>query len=284
MKRILRAAMLTALASAMLAADVSYQETITITVHMYGKTAKQVLEGCVYLKGNQMASELCAPFLPNTQSTLPHSSVIYDLDAGTVTSINRDKQTYAVQTFDDVTQELKLKQLRLGRVTDLQFDAKDTTTGRTKQIDGETATESVITLKANGTATGQMVVTVHAWLVPMSPSRQPVRDFQKRLGEKVPSLMSSVVVSSSVSSLNLDAAIFKEMFRTGGGYPILTESWLGPDNPMAGLNGGTNANPNAPPIIEEVAVHNFVQGVVDKSKFTVPAGYALVKFALLYSK
>jgi hypothetical protein len=59
---------------------------------------------------------------------------------------------------------------------------------------------------------------------------------------------------------------------------------LGADNPKANLSGGTNAEPNAPPLTGEVAIHNFVQGAADKSKFTVPAGYTLVKYALLFSK
>lgn len=271
-KQLLRAAMLTALASALFAADVSYQETTTLTVR-YGKTSKLVFERFVYFKGNQMACELSAVSLP--QSVVPPSSVIYDLDAGTVTYINPDKHTYAVQTFDEVSQHLQSEQQRMGRSTDLQFEAKVTKTGRTKQIDVETATESVVTLTANHTATGQMVITVDTWLIPMNPSRQQVRDFQKRLGEKIPSLMSSVPVSSSLASRSLDTAIFKEMSRMDG-YPILTDSWLG-DSPQAALNGGTNADPEPPPLTGEVAIHNFVQGTVNKSKFTVPAGYTLVK-------
>lgn len=289
MKRFMRVGILTALATTILCADVSYRETINLKSGMLvdmlqkmasnpalgkaGDSLKQVLEGQtydVYLKGNQMAR------------IGSHSSYIYDMDGGTMTLINHDRQTYSVQTFDEMSQQFQHMQQKMGKaIGDLQFDAKVSKTGQTQQIGGETATETVITLTAKQSSEqGQMAATVHSWLVPMNPVRQQVRDFQKRLGEKVSSAMlTGVSPMLSFAGSGLSAAL-KEMSKIDGGYPVLSIATvtgsLGAGNPLAALaamSGGAATDPNAPLIVTESRYDNFVEGAANESKFTVPAGY-----------
>jgi hypothetical protein len=162
---------------------------------MAGGSMKQAFEDqdyTVFVKGNKMAR------------IGPRFSTIYDLDAGTVTTINNDKQSYSTETFDEISARVADMQKRMnrGQGTDIQFDVKVEKTGNTQTIDGEKATETVLVLTAKQPSSeGQMVVTTHIWLVPLNPLRQEVRDFQKHLAEK----LSSALGGTSPAMLILDS-------------------------------------------------------------------------------
>ena len=204
------------------------------------------------------------------------SSTIYDLDAGTVTRINHEHQSYSTQTFDEMREQMQAMQQRMNRDSsgDIQFDVKVEKSGRTQEVDGETAKETVITLTAKqSTAQGQMVVTVHAWTIPYNSLRQEAQDFYRKMSEK---LTEGLGGGPMMGSANVGlAAAFRELSKMGDGYPALSESVITGVSSAGGPMGptGGEVDPNKPLIDEETSNHNFVSGVGDDSKFTVPAGY-----------
>jgi hypothetical protein len=288
---LLRLGLLTTFAAAALSAQVTYQQTTKFKggalIEMTQKMASMPMMGRmmggmkqafedqtaeVFIKGNKMAR------------IGPKVSTLYDLDAGTITTILHDKQSYTTETFEEMTARMEEMQKRMNRKQqggEMQFDVKVDQTGKTQKIEGETAKETVVTLTAKqATEQGQMVVTTHAWMVPMTPLQREVQAFHKRLAEKLAGGMSgmSPMMGSTGSGI---AAAMREMSKMeGGGYPVVSEvvvsGLTGAGGPMAGMaamNGGGNVDPNTPMMDMETSNHGFVKGVADDSKFTVPASY-----------
>lgn len=287
-----RLGLTTTLAAGLLSADVTFQQTtkfkggalidmmqkmasMPLMGKMMGGNMKQAFEDQTYdvfVKGNKMAR------------IGPRISTIYDLDASTVTTIFHDRQSYSVETFEELSARLDEMQKRMNRggSNDIQFDVKVTKTGNTKQIDGETAKETVIVLTAQSASKdGQMVVTCHVWLVPANPLRSEVRDFQRRMSAKLASGMSGGTSSPAMGSTGAGiAAAMREMSKIEDGFPADSEvivsgltSAGGPMGGMAAMSGGGNVDPNTPMIDTETIDHGLVKGVADDSKFSVPAGY-----------
>jgi hypothetical protein len=287
MQFFLRAAAVTVLAAAACSADVTYQQTTKFKggalIDMVQKMASMPMMGRmmggngmkqafedqsyeVYVKGNKMAR------------IGPRISTIYDLDAGTQTMVNHDKQSFTVQTFEEMRERLQKLQERMNKGdTDIDFDVKVQKTSQTRQIDGEAAKETIILMTAKqANEQGQMVVTVHAWLVPMNALRRESQDFQKRLAEKLTSGMSGFSPMMGSAGAGISAAM-REMSRLDEGYPAVTEvaitgvSAVG--GPMGAMGGSGAIDPNTPLIDTETANNRFVKGVADDSKFSVPPGY-----------
>jgi hypothetical protein len=284
-----RLGLTTVIVAATLSADVTYQQStkfkggalidmvqkissMPMIGRMAGGNMKQAFQDQnydVFVKGNKMAR------------IGPRISTIYDLDAGTITNIFHDRQSYSVETFEEMRARLEEMQKRMNRnqSNDIQFDVKIDKTGKTQTVDGEMAKETDIILTAKqASEQGQMVVTVHAWLVPMNPLRHEVLDFQKRLAEKLTSGMSGMSPAMGSTSVGIAAAM-REMSRIDDGYPALDDVVVsgltaagGPMGGMAGTNGGS-VDPNTPMIDTETSNHGFTSGVADDSKFAVPAGY-----------
>lgn len=279
-----RIAFLTALAASSLLADVTYNQTTKFTggsmLEMMRRMASNPIMGrlgggnlknafqdqvyTVYVKGNKMARI----------GSL--NSMICDLDAGTITIINHEKQTYTVSTFDEMRQRMEEMQRRMnrGQGGDLDFDVKTEKTGQTRNIDGQGASEVLITMTAKSASNnGQMVVKDHAWLVPSTSATRELHDFYKRLSEKYAYAMAGFVPSLGAANGGLSAAM-KEAFQQDG-YPVLSDMDVsGVSSPMANNPMmGHNSDPNAPFIQMESSASNFAQGAVDDSKFAVPAGY-----------
>jgi TolA-binding protein len=281
MKVCLQIALLAGLSAALLSADATYTQVTKFTggtaVDMAKKMANMPMIGRmgggamknafedqhydVYVKGNKMAR------LGGMIST------IYDLDAGTVTTINNTKQTYTTMTFDEMREQIEQMQQRMNRRRggsgDLQFDVKVEKTGQTRTIDGQSAKETLITLTAKGgdgqSANGQMVVKTHAWLVPLSAATRELADFTRRLGEKFAyAYGSSPMMGAAAGGLG---AAMKEAFSQDG-YPVETDVEVtGLTAPMGG------GDPSAPFMQMETLSSNFATGAVDAAKFTVPAEY-----------
>jgi hypothetical protein len=287
MRFFLRAGAVTTLAAVVLSADVTYQQTTKFKggalIDMVQKMASMPMMGRmmggggmkqsfedqnyeVYVKGNKLAR------------IGPRISTIYDLDAGTQTMVNHDKQSYTVQTFEEMRERLQQMQERMNKGgADIDFDVKVQKTSQTQQIDGETAKETIILMTAKqANDQGQMVVTVHAWLVPMNALRREAQDFQKRLAEKLTSGMSGFSPMMGAAGAGISAAM-REMSRLDEGYPAVTEvavtglSSVG--GPMGAMSGGGAIDPKTALIDTETSNHQFAKGVADDSKFSVPPGY-----------
>jgi len=115
MKLCLQIGLLAGFSAALLPADASYTQVTKFTggtaVEMAKKMANMPMIGRlgggamreafedqhydVYVKGNKMAR------LGGVIST------IYDLDAGTITTINNTKQTYTTMTFDEMREQIE---------------------------------------------------------------------------------------------------------------------------------------------------------------------------------
>jgi hypothetical protein len=284
MQFFLRAGVISTLTAAFLSADVTYQQTtkfkggalidmvqkmasMPLMGRMMGSNLKQAFEDQnydVYLKGNKLAR------IGTRMST------IYDLDAGTQTVVNNEKQTYSVQTFDEIRERMQEMQQRMNKnQVNLDFDVKVQKTGNTQQIDGETAKEAIVILTAKqASEQGQMVITVHAWLVPMTPLQKEVQEFHKRLAEKLASALAGFSPMLGAAGGGMAAAM-REMSRIDDGFPVVSEVVItgvsGVGGPMGAMNGGGGVDPNKPLIDTETSEHNFVKGVADDAKF--PAGY-----------
>ncbi len=278
MKACLRIVFVAALVSGCALADVTYDQTLKFTggsiVDMMRRLANNPMLGrkggamasafrdqdyTVYIKGPKMAR-----VSPSGLAT------IMDLDAGTITTFNNQNHTYRTQTFDQMRQRLEQSQRAMHQQEsgDLQFDVKVAKTGQTKVIDGQNATEDIVTMTAKpGSANAQMTVKMDLWLVPANAATHEIAEYYKRLSEKYAfAFGGSPGLGSAGAAIN--AAIKAALQQDG--YPVLSDIEVrGVASPMM----GHNANPNAPFLTMETQSSNFVPGPVDDSKFAIPAGY-----------
>jgi hypothetical protein len=279
MKVCLRIGLLAGLSAGFLLADASYTEVTKFTggtaIDMAKKMASMPMIGRmgglrnafedqryeVYVKGNKMAR------LGGMIST------IYDLDAGTVTTINNTKQSYSTLTFDEMREQMERMQQRMNKKRDggdLQFDVKVEKTGQTRTINGQSAKETLITMTAKQeSANGQMVVKTHTWLVPLAASTREIVDFSRKLGEKFAYAYGGSPMMGAASG-GLGAAM-KESFQQDG-YPIENDIEVS-GVAMAGPMGGGGGDPSAPFMQMEMQSSNFAAAAADDTKFSVPAGY-----------
>jgi hypothetical protein len=222
----------------------------------------------VYVKGNRMAR------------VGADTSLIFDLDTGAITSIDHQKQSYSTMTFDEMNQrmeEMKQKMSRNGsQAPDMQFDSKVEETGKTRTIDGQTANEYLLTLTAQGQQGAAMRVRSDMWNAPSIAGMEELRNFQKRMAEKLNNslggfnpLMASA--SSGLSQLN------KEVLKMKG-FPLIQDVSVSgvqsPMNPMMAMRSGSdNADPNAPFLTMTTESNSFSDSAVSDSVFQIPAGY-----------
>lgn len=282
MRNLIRTGLLAGMTATCLLADASYDQTVkytggTLLDMMRGmasnpilgrlgggslKTAFEDQNFKVYVKGSKMAR------IGDLTST------IYDLDAGTVTTINHQKRSYVVQTFEEMRQEMERMQQRghRGQSSDIDFDVKIDKTGQTRTIDGQSASETLMTMTAkSASANGQMVVKADFWLLPSDPSKREVMDYSKRLAEKY------AYAFSGGPGLGAAGAGIAAAMREGNkfdGYPVLYDVDVsGVASPMPAM-GQRNSDPNAPLLKMETQSSHFASESVDDSKFSVPAGYS----------
>ncbi len=281
MKAPIRIVILAATAVSCLLADASFSETVRFEggalVDMIrgmangpmGKTAGQAFQDqtyAVYVKGNKMAR-----IGPNTSS-------ITDLDAGNITNINHTKKTYYVTTFEEMKQMQAQASGRMkGSDANLDFDIKVDKTGNTKKIDGQTATEYLLTMTAKdaGGPGGGMKIVSYVWMVPSEPGSAEIRAFFKKLsaqyrdafaggGNPMMGGMMKGLAAANAHLATMDGvAVETHMEVSGGASP------MGPMAPQGG-------DPNAPAMIMGNETKNYASGPVDDAKFAIPDGYQKV--------
>ena len=187
-------AMGTALAPAY--ADFTYQETTRMTggslmsmmkfAGAFSKSARQSTEptqATVSIRGNRMVRKE------------PATGSIVDIDNETITTVDYARKSYTVMTFAQMKEAMEQMTEKLGKnggaqTADLQFDVKLDDTGNTKSINGREAHEIVMTLTMKGSdaqsgAKGGMDMTTDMWIAPHVEGYQEVREFYKRMGEKM---------------------------------------------------------------------------------------------------
>jgi hypothetical protein len=203
-------------------ADASYQETSQIT----GGAMVAPLKSMSFL-----SKSMKDMFAPTTTTTMVHGNQkavvsketieITDLDQETITQVDMVHKTYSVVTFAQMRQafENMPKQMEQAQEqakqeqaqqpqqpkTDLKttFDVSVKNTGVTKEVNGLTAQEQLVTLQMHVTDpnappsdagnTMTYVVTTDAWIASDPPEVKEIQDFDKRFGQK---LMAGVDMSA----------------------------------------------------------------------------------------
>jgi hypothetical protein len=280
------------MANRMTLADASYQETTQIT----GGSMVAPLKSMSFL-----SKSMGNMFAPATTTTMVHgnqkavvskdSTEITDLDRETITHIDNLHKTYSVVTFAQMRQAFenmpkqmeqaqeKAKQEQAQQPqqpkTDLKtsFDVSVKNTGVTKEVNGLTAQEQLVTMQMHVTDpnapptdasnTVTYVVTTDAWIAPDPPEVKEVQEFDKRFGQK---LMAGVDMSawksqmtsqnpgmaqifgSKPGSQDAMAQMAKEMAKIQGTRVMEVTSMGGSGNgPGAAQNSAQTANPAATP-------------------------------------
>ena len=235
-------------------ADFSYQETTKITggalvsamkvVGVFSKQARQAnqpIETSVSVKGDRMV-----------RRSPTHVSIV-DLAAETITSIDLEKKTYTVMTFEQMKQMLARMQQAMqqkqpdGSQADIQFKVSMDPTGKTKQISGFDAKEMIVRMEMQGTdqktgRSGSMVVAADTWIAPTIPGYGEVRDFNRRMAEKLNWSPSGNMFMSRPEVSRGMAEVAKESAKLDG-MPVFQTTVMGPEGTMP--VDGTEAKPAA---------------------------------------
>src|SRR6202789_2860542 len=230
-------------------ADASYQETTQVT----GGSMVDSLKSVSFL-----SKSMSNAFAPMTTITMVHgnqkavvskdSTEITDLDRETITHIDTMHKTYTVVTFAEMRQAIanmpkqmeqaqaQVKQAQAQQAaqqpqpkTDLQtsFDVSAKNTGVTKEVNGLTAQEQVVTMQMhitdpNAPSTEAVnsvtyVITTDAWIAPDPPEVKEIQDFDLRMGQK---LMAGVDMSAWKAQMGQNAG----MAQLFGGQPGSAEA------------------------------------------------------------
>ena len=193
LKRIVTVAGIMAAAGSSLLADFTYQQTSTITggammsmmriAGAFSKKAKEPIQSTISVKGDRMVHR-----------TGDTASVI-DLSSGTITHIDFQKKQYSVMTFEEMKQLMeqmaqKAQKGQKGDQAQMKFKVSANATGKTKQVAGLEAKEMILTMQMEATdkdsgQKGGMTVTTDMWIASGIPGYQEVREFQRRMAEKL---------------------------------------------------------------------------------------------------
>jgi hypothetical protein len=200
------------------------------------------------------------------------TSTIYDLDAGSITTINQVKKTYNTTTFAEMKQKMEQMQQKMKQQPGggLDFDIKVNKTGQTKMVDGVEAQELVTTMTAKqANAQGQMVVTTHSWLIPYNEAAREAVAFHRKLSQQFSGMLAGPGMAGANQGIS---AAMNEAYKQEDGYPAQMEMVVsGVTAPMGPMGG--SGDPSAPLLKEMITTDNFSKSGVDDSKFAVPAGF-----------
>jgi hypothetical protein len=192
------------------ATDYTYQQTTQLTggsmltmVKSVGFLSSQArhagdpVVSTIYLKDNRLAN------------VSAESIEIIDLDKETITQIDVQRKTYTVMTFDQIKQQIANARQQMEKQQPSQpaaaqpsadpnvkmsFDVKVRKTGAQKEISGLQSNEAILTMTMTATTSattqqsqqsGAMAITNDMWMVPAIPGYDQVRDFYRRMGEKM---------------------------------------------------------------------------------------------------
>jgi hypothetical protein len=238
-----------AVATLQLPADFTYRETTTITggamlsmmkvVGVFSKQAREPVQSTVAVKGDKM--------LHRSQQ----QATVIDLAAQTVTTIDMQKKTYTVMTFEEFRQMMEQMSQKMQKSQDqggkmeIKVSTKDT--GNTKEIAGYQAKELVLRMEMQATdqksgQQGSMVITSDMWLAPSIAGYQEVRAFQTRMAEKLAfNPGGGMFMSSPEASKNM-GELYKEMGKLDGIPVLQTISMGGAGQPGS---GDTSAQPGS---------------------------------------
>ena len=247
LKKVVTIAGIMTLAGSTLLADFTYQETSTITGGMmmsmmkiagaFSKQAREPIQATVAVKGDRMVHR-----------TATGASVI-DLGSGTITHIDFQKKQYSVMTFEEMKQmmeQLSQKSQKSDK-GEMKFKVSATATDKRKQVAGFDAKEMIMKMEMEMEATdkdsgqsqkGGMTVTTDMWIASGVPGYGEVRDFHKRMAERLNwnpggnMFMSDPKVSQGM------AEVYKEVAKLDG-MPVQQNISMGMAGQPGAAEGGT---------------------------------------------
>jgi hypothetical protein len=242
-----------------LSADFSYQETSTITGGMiaslmkvagvFSKSAREPIRSTVSVKGDKL--------MHRTQN----DGSIIDLDAQTITHIDFQKKTYSVMTFAEMKAAMeqaaekaekaeKAQNRKSGQGDSAQMDFKVSVdaTGKTRQINGVDTREMVLKMEMQSTdqksgQTGALTINTDMWIAPSVAGYQEVRDFYRRMAEKIDWTPSGNMFMARPDVSKGMAGMAKEMAKLEG-VPVLQLTTMGAAGQPAA--GSTEAGAQQP--------------------------------------
>ena len=240
-RRVVTMAGIMAVAALQLPADFTYRETTTITggamlsmmkvVGVFSKQAREPVQSTVSVKGDRMVHR-----------SQQHATVI-DLAAQTVTTIDMQRKTYTVMTFEEYRRMMEQMAQKMHQSQDqggkMEFKVSATEPGNTKEIAGYQTKEMVLRMEMQATdqksgQQGSMVISSDIWLAPSVAGYQEVRAFYTRMGEKLAfNPGGGMFMSSPEASKNM-GELYKEIGKLDG-IPVLQTISMGvPGQPGSG--------------------------------------------------
>jgi hypothetical protein len=249
-KRVVTMAGIMTLAGSSLLADFTYQETSTITGGMmmsmmriagaFNKQAREPIQATIAVKGDRMVHR-----------TSTSASVI-DLASQTITHIDFQKKQYSVMTFEEMKQMMeqmsqKAQKREKGDQGEMKFKVSAKATGKTKQVAGLEAKEMIMKMEMEMEATdkdsgqtqkGGMTVTTDMWIASGVPGYREVREFHKRMAERLNwnpggnMFMSDPKVSQGM------VEVYKEVAKLDG-MPVQQNISMGMAGQPGAAEGGT---------------------------------------------
>ncbi len=223
------------LAACPLLADFSYQEKSTITggamagllkiAGVFSKQAREPMQSTVSLKGDRMVSRAAN-----------HMSII-DLNSQTITTVDMQKKSWYVMTFAEMKQMMEQMQQSMqnskknGDNTQTSFKVSAKSTGATKQVNGYDAKEMVLKMEMEGTdqqsgQKGAMVITTDMWITPAVSGYAEVRDFHKRMAEKLNWSPNGNMFAARPEVAQGMAEVYKEIAKLDG-MPVVQNVIMG---------------------------------------------------------
>jgi len=207
-----------------LLADFSYQEKSTVTggamaslmkvAGAFSKTAREPMVATVAVKGDRMV-----------RRSETHV-VITDLVAETITQIDLQKRTYSVMTFAQMKAMLEqmqaqMKQNQAQNANQMSFKVSAQKTDNHKSIAGVDSSEVIVKMEMQGTdqqsgQQGGMVITTDVWVATAPNGYAEVRDFYRRMGEKLNWTPGGSMFQSNPQVSEGMAEVYKEMGKLDG--------------------------------------------------------------------
>src|ERR1700722_6681739 len=135
-------------------ADVSYQETTQVTGGSMMGMPK--MAGALSSQARQATAPVTSTVMIHGGRMVrsnPHTTEIIDLDQQTITFIDHDKRTYSQVTFQEMQQQMAKMSAQAKSAknpgsdgSQMSFSAPISSSGESRQLDGQTARESLLTL------------------------------------------------------------------------------------------------------------------------------------------
>jgi hypothetical protein len=235
------------LAGSSLLADFTYQETSTITggmmlsmmkvVGAFNKQAREPIQSTIAVKGDKMV---------HRSST---SASVIDLASGTITHIDFQKKQYSVMTFEEMKQmmEQMAQKTQKREKGEMKFKVSAKATGNSKQVAGLEAKEMILKMEMEAEATdkdsgqtqkGGMTMTTDMWIASGVPGYREVRDFHKRMAERLNWTPGGNMFAANPQVSQGMAEVYKEVAKLDG-MPVQQLVSMGMAGQPGTADGGT---------------------------------------------